>query len=44
MMETVDVKFDWSSPSIKENKGHTQSEWGKFRKPYYLVSYKTVWE
>ena len=43
-MKTVNVKFDWNNPSIKENKGHTQTVWGTFRKPYCLVSYKTIWE
>ena len=30
-MEPIKVKFDWENPSIIENKGHNQSEWGKER-------------
>lgn len=42
-MEPVKVKFDWDNPSIVENKGHNQSEWG--RKPKNTITaYKMSWE
>ena len=27
-MKTTFVKWNWDNPSIEENNGHTQSEWG----------------
>lgn len=44
-METTKVKFDWDNPSISENKGHNQSEWG-IRKSdtQFIIAYKMKWE
>ena len=44
-METVDVEFDWDKPSVKENNGHNQSEWG-IRTPdtIFNKAYKMRWE
>ena len=43
------VKFDWEHPSIEENYGHTQSEWGKSitnnkKEPFVIYAYKMKWE
>ena len=27
-LEITSVKWDWDNPSVKENNGHNQSEWG----------------
>ena len=27
-LEIKSVKWDWDNPSVKENSGHNQSEWG----------------
>lgn len=43
-MEPVKVKFDWNNPSIIENKGHNQSEWGKRKPNSTITAYKIRWE
>ena len=43
-MEPVKVKFDWDNPSIIENKGHNQSEWGMKKTTHKIITYKMKWE
>ena len=48
-MESVKVGFDWEHPSVEENYGHTQSEWGKSisndkKKSTIIFSYKIRWK
>lgn len=48
-MESIKVEFDWKKPSIDENYGHTQSEWGKSisynkKAPCVVYAYKMKWE
>jgi hypothetical protein len=48
-VESVKVKFDWVHPSVDENYGHTQSEWGKSipntkKVPFVIYAYKMKWE
>ncbi len=48
-VKPVKVSLDWEHPSIEENYGHTQSEWGKSisnnkKDPSVIYSYKMKWE
>lgn len=47
-VESVKADFDWEHPSIEENYGHTQSEWGTIpnnkKDPKIIFSYKMKWE
>ena len=48
-MKSVKVVLDWEHPSIEENYGHTQSEWGKSipnnkKDPSVIYAYKMKWE
>ena len=48
-MNPENIKFDWAHPSIEENYGHTQSEWGKplknnKKEPFVIYAYKMKWE
>ena len=48
-VESVKVEFDWVHPSVDENYGHTQSEWGKSipntkKVPFVIYAYKMKWE
>jgi hypothetical protein len=48
-VKTVKVDFDWEHPSIEENHGHTQSEWGKSisdnkKESFVIYAYKMKWE
>ncbi|WP_179371057.1 hypothetical protein [Nitrosopumilus ureiphilus] len=48
-MKPVKVKFDWEEPSIEENYGHTQNEWGNSvsnnkKDSFVIYSYKMAWE
>jgi hypothetical protein len=48
-VESVKVEFDWAHPSVDENYGHTQSEWGKSipntkKVPFVIYTYKMKWE
>ena len=48
-MKPVKVEFNWEHPSIEENHGHTQSEWGKpmldnKNESSVIYSYKMKWE
>ena len=43
------MKFNWDHPSIEENYGHTQSEWGRYvskdkKKSVVICAYKMKWE
>ena len=31
-MKTRFVKWNWEQPSVEENSGHNQNEWGGFHK------------
>ncbi|WP_016939339.1 MULTISPECIES: hypothetical protein [Nitrosopumilus] len=42
-MEPVKVKFDWDKPSLIENNGHNQGEWGQKPKTR-ITAYKMSWE
>ena len=46
-MKTVKVDFDWDNPSVEENFGHIQSEWGNGadkKDPEIIFAYKMKWE
>lgn len=48
-VKPVKVEFNWEHPSIEENHGHTQSEWGKpilnnKKESSVIYSYKMKWE
>jgi len=34
-MKTMFVEWNWDNPSIEENNGHNQSEWGLNKKENY---------
>ena len=49
IVEHVQMKFNWDHPSIEENYGHTQSEWGRYvsrdkKKSSVICAYKMKWE
>ncbi len=48
IVKPIKVDFDWEHPSLEENYGHTQSEWGESipndKKSPIIYSYKMKWE